>query len=62
MAVDLAIVSVAVLVAAVLMERDQDRREFERHTITPEALYALLASDRDVLLVDLRQPLDLLGD
>ena len=62
MTVDLAIISVAVLVAAVLMKRDRDRREFERHIITPEALYALLASDRDVLLVDVRQPLDLLGD
>jgi rhodanese-related sulfurtransferase len=62
MAVDLAIISVAVLVAAVLIKRDRDRREFERHTITPEALYALLASDREVLLVDVRHPLDLLGD
>ena len=62
MAVDLAIICVAVLAAAVLMKRDRDRRDFERHTITPEALYALLASDRDVLLVDVRQPLDLLGD
>jgi len=62
MAVDLAILSVAALVAAVLMKRNRDRREFERHTITPEALYALLASDPDVFLVDVRQPLDLLGD
>ena len=62
MAVDLAIICVAVLVAAVLMKRNRDRREFERHTITPEALHALLASDRDMLLVDVRQPLDLLGD
>ena len=62
MAVDLAIICVAVLVAAVLMKRACDRREFERHTITPEALFALLASDRDALLVDVRQPLDLLGD
>jgi rhodanese-related sulfurtransferase len=62
MSVDFAIISVAVLVAAVLMNHDLDRREFERHTITPEALHALLASDRDVLLVDVRYPLDLLGD
>src|SRR5260370_7677968 len=44
------------------MKRARDRRELEWHTITPEALNALLASDRDVLLVDVRQPLDLLGD
>src|SRR4029077_15640325 len=62
MAVDLAILSVAALVAAVLMKRNRDRREFERHIITPEALDAVLASDPDVFLVDVRQPLDLLGD
>ena len=40
----------------------RDRREMERHTITPEALQALLASNQDVLIFDVRQPLDLLGD
>jgi rhodanese-related sulfurtransferase len=53
---------IAVLFVAVMMKRARDRREFERHTITPEALYALLTSNRDVLVCDVRQPLDLLSD
>jgi rhodanese-related sulfurtransferase len=52
-----------VLVAVVLAERmRRDRRELERHTITPEALHALLASNQEVRVFDVRQPLDLLGD
>jgi len=39
-----------------------DRRELERHTITPEALHALLASNQEVRVFDVRQPLDLLGE
>ena len=58
----IATICIAVLFAAVLMKRVRDRREFERHAITPEALYALLASNRDVLLIDVRHPLDLFGD
>jgi rhodanese-related sulfurtransferase len=34
----------------------------ERHTITAEALNALLASNQEVLVIDARQPLDMLGD
>jgi rhodanese-related sulfurtransferase len=52
----------AVLVAVVLAKRMRDRRELERHTITPEALSALLASNQRVSVFDVRQPLDLLGD
>jgi rhodanese-related sulfurtransferase len=52
----------AVLVAVVLAKRMRDRRELERHTITPEALHALLASNQRVSVFDVRQPLDLLGD
>ena len=62
MALALAAICIVVLFAAVLMIRARDRRDFERHTITPEALYALLASNREVLVVDVRQPLDLLAD
>ena len=53
---------IAVLFAAITMKRARDRRELARHSITPEALYALLTSNRDVVIVDVRQPLDLLGD
>ena len=52
----------AVLLAVALAKRRRDRREMEQHCITPEALHALLASNHDVLLVDVREPLDLLGD
>jgi rhodanese-related sulfurtransferase len=51
-----------VLLAIVLAKRRRDRREMERHSITPEALHALMASKTEVLVVDVRQPLDLLGD
>ena len=52
----------AFLLAVVLTRRTRDRREMERHSITPEALHAMMASGQEVLVVDVRQPLDLLGD
>jgi len=53
----------AVLLAVVLAKRVRDRREeMERYTITPQALHALLASNQEVLVIGVRQPLDLLGD
>jgi rhodanese-related sulfurtransferase len=58
----ISIICAAVLLAVVLVKRMRDRREMERHTITPEALQGLLASNQDVLVLDVRQPLDLLGD
>ena len=60
----LAIMSIcaAVLLAVVLTKRIRDRREMERYSITPEALHALMASGQEVLVLDVRQPLDLLGD
>ncbi len=51
-----------VLLTVVLAKRKRERREMERYSITPEALHALMASKQDVLVVDVRQPLDLLGD
>ena len=62
MAVDLTIICVTVLVATALVRHIEDRRELERHTITPEELRVSLASNLDLLVVDVRQPLDLLGD
>jgi rhodanese-related sulfurtransferase len=52
----------AVLLAVLLAKRRRDRREMEQFSITPEALHALMASQQGVLVVDVRQPLDLLGD
>jgi hypothetical protein len=57
----ISIICVAVL-AVVLAKRMRDGREMERHTITQEALQTLLASKQDVLVFDVRQPLDLLSD
>jgi rhodanese-related sulfurtransferase len=55
-------ICVAVLLAVVLGKRMRDRHEMERYSITPEALNSLLASNQEVLVLDVRQPLDLLGD
>jgi rhodanese-related sulfurtransferase len=52
----------AAVLAVVLVRRMRDRREMARYSITAEALHALLASNQEVLVIDVRQPLDLLGD
>jgi rhodanese-related sulfurtransferase len=62
MTVVLTTICIAVLLAIFLVKRVGNRRELERHLITPEALHTLLALNRDVFVVDVRQPLDLLGD
>jgi rhodanese-related sulfurtransferase len=41
--------------------KDRDRDDVELHGITPDALHALLASNQEVFLLDVRQPLDLLA-
>lgn len=51
-----------VLGTAYWIKRVRDRRELERYSITPEALHALLASNREALVFDVRLPLDLLVD
>ena len=48
--------------AALWLKAEKERREIERHSIEPEDLYALMSSKRDVLLFDVRQPLDLLAE
>ena len=61
----LSVVGVAALalsLAIVLrIKRLKDQSEMERHSITAEELHALLASDQEVLLFNVRQPLDLLA-
>ena len=55
--------AIAVLIVAVWwFKRKRDRQELEEHSITPESLHALLASNHQILLFDVRQPLDLLAD
>jgi rhodanese-related sulfurtransferase len=57
----IAIIAV-VLAIAYWIKRARDQRELEQHSITPEDLRALLAADREVLVFDVRLPLDLLAD
>jgi len=62
----LPLIVVCVLVASVLIavwiKRTRDKRQVEVHSITPEALHTLVDSSPEVLLFDVRQPLDLLTD
>jgi rhodanese-related sulfurtransferase len=62
MAVTLTTVCVLVLLVVFWIKRLKDRQEMERHSITPEVLHTLLASNRDVLVFDVRLPLDVLAD
>ena len=62
MIVTLIAIIAVVLAIAYWIKRARDRRELEEHSITPEALRALLATDRGVLVFDVRLPLDLLAD
>ena len=55
-------VLLACLLIAILIKRTRDRRDIEEHSITPEALHALVAANQEVLLFDVRQPLDLLAN
>src|SRR5207244_245844 len=47
--------------AVLRMKRIRDQRALEQHSITAEQLHSLLASKQQVLLFDVRQPLDLLA-
>ena len=62
MVVTLIAIGAVVLAIAYWMKRARDRRGLEQYSITPEALYALLTSEREVLVFDVRLPLDLLAD
>jgi rhodanese-related sulfurtransferase len=62
MIVTLIAVGVLVLGGAYWIKRARDRRELEQHSITPEALQELLATNQEVLIFDVRLPLDLLAD
>jgi rhodanese-related sulfurtransferase len=59
----LAVVSVATLGIFLVLrdKRLRDQRQIEKHSISAEELHALLASDQEVFLFDVRQPLDLLA-
>jgi rhodanese-related sulfurtransferase len=48
--------------AVIWIRRIKARRAFERLSITPEALHDLIDAHHSVLVLDVRQPLDLLAD
>jgi rhodanese-related sulfurtransferase len=50
------------LLFAMWIKRARDQNKMEQHSITPEALHTLLASNQEVLVFDVRQALDLLAD
>ena len=50
------------LITYISVKRKRDRQEMEQHCIVPEDLHTLLTSTQEVLLYDVRQPLDLLAD
>jgi hypothetical protein len=52
---------VALGTLVVRVKRRRAQREMEQHSIGAKELHALLASDQEVLLFDVRQPLDLLA-
>ncbi|HMH15653.1 MAG TPA: rhodanese-like domain-containing protein [Edaphobacter sp.] len=57
-----AVLAIGVLIFAIIrLKRSRDKRELERYIIEPEALHILLNSNQNVLVVDVRQPLDLLA-
>jgi len=64
--VPLIVVAICVFAVGVLivfrLKHTGDQREMERHSITAEGLHTLLATNREVLLFDVRQPLDLLAN
>ncbi|MGB8581526.1 MAG: rhodanese-like domain-containing protein [Candidatus Sulfotelmatobacter sp.] len=63
MLLTLVVVGVVILGISLVvrLNRRKDQRQLERHSITAEELHELLASDQEVLLFDVRQPLDLLA-
>jgi rhodanese-related sulfurtransferase len=55
------VVVVCAVIAGVFVVRRKRRRELEEYSIEPETLHHLMEAKKDVLLFDVRQPLDLLA-
>ena len=63
MAAILTAICIAALLLFTWMKRNQaQRRELDRHSISPEALHQLLSAHSEVEIFDVRLPLDLLTD
>jgi rhodanese-related sulfurtransferase len=63
MSLSLTAIGIAALCLLIIVwtRRTRQRHEMDQHSITPEALHTLMASNQEVLLFDVRQPLDLLA-
>jgi rhodanese-related sulfurtransferase len=63
MALIVVVICVAVLCLLVFrrIKRTRDQKELEQHSMTTQELHTLFASNKEVLLFDVRQPLDLLA-
>ncbi|MGB8887028.1 MAG: rhodanese-like domain-containing protein [Candidatus Korobacteraceae bacterium] len=55
-------IAVLCLAIGIWIKRTRGEQALEQHSITPEALHTLLAAKQEILLLDVRQPLDLLAD
>jgi rhodanese-related sulfurtransferase len=44
------------------IKRMRDQQQVERHSITPEQLHTLLATHQEVVVYDVRRPLELVAD
>ncbi len=60
--IGIGVLAVIGIFATLWLKAEKERREIERHSIEPEDLYKLISASRDVLLFDVRQPLDLLAE
>ena len=54
-------VAIACVILVIWAKRRKERVELDRHSISAEHLQAMMASGQQVLLFDVRQPLDLLA-
>ena len=52
---------IVLIFGIVRMKQLRDRRELEKYTIEPDELHALLEAKKDIVVLDVRQPLDLLA-
>ena len=53
--------AIVLIVGIVRMNQLRNRRELENYSIDAEELHRLLESKRDIVILDVRQPLDLLA-
>lgn len=62
LALSIIVIAVVALFLALWIKAARERRELEQSSITPEALHALVSEKRDILIFDVRQPLDVLAE